>query len=185
MPAPQEFSVVRELARREVERHQKRWYGITASAPQFVDQNGLTEWVVDVRVGVKEGWALVRECPISQWALGVVNDLNVPVTLERSEAGQLTVIARSVVRAPNVVLDTYTYNDLGRVFMANLVESTDGWTDGYGHAVIDPTTQTGVSARWRWQQDMVEWGSTDFEYGTTELEEVDAGWVEESIARPS
>lgn len=178
-----EFSIVRELSRREVERHRRRFVGITVSAPRFVDVNGLYEWQVDVRVGTTEDWSVVRDVTVSQWALGVVNDLNVPVTLERSESGQLTVIARSVVRAPNIAVDTYTPNDLGRLFLTNLVETSDGWTDGYGHAMTDPTTQTGASGRWIWENDPVEWGSTDFVLGETPLDGTLAGWLREATDR--
>lgn len=181
---PDEFSITRDIARREVERHHQRIVGITASSPVFKDINGKLEWTVHVRVGVKEGWALIRDVAISEWAIGIVNDMNVPVTLERSEAGRLTIIARSVIRVPNVVLDTYTANDLGRIFILNHVQSAGSWYDGFGHAVTDPTTQTGQSAEWIWRNDLIEFDSADFEYGETPLDGVIAEWQTKVISRP-
>lgn len=179
MASPREFSVVRELSRREVERHQKRFVGITVSAPEHRDVNGKLEWVVDVRVGYDLDWALIKDCGIAQWAVGIVTDMNVPVLCERGESGKVTVIARSDVRLPDIALDTYSLADLGMTFMSGVVRGADGvHRDGFGHEVTDPAAETGTSNRYRWTNPLIEWGSTDFDYGTTPLDATDPGWEE-------
>lgn len=175
-----EFSVVRELSRRELERHQKRFVGVTATVPAHVDVNGSLEWQVDVRVGAGATWALVKGCGIAQWAVGIVTDMNVPVLCERGEAGKVTVIARSEIELPDIVLDTYSHEELDLGFMTQIDGSN---RDGFGHAVTDPSTLEGESLRYTWSAEKVAWGSTDFVYGQTLLDEVVAGWTEEEIER--
>jgi len=149
------FHIAKEISRRELERHQRRIIGITASAPRFVDVNGVSEWVCDVRVGRVEQQGLIRDCLIAQWALGVVNDFDVPVLMERSEAGRLTIIARSEVRLPNVSLRTFSFAQLGFIFMTGLLEDDDGdWRDGFGHLMEDPNDLTGTATTWTWVQEL-------------------------------
>ncbi len=185
-----EFSIVREMSKREVEAHGRRFIGVTASTPSFVEQddNGLTEWVCDVRVGVHEGWALVKNCLITQWALGVVTDINIPVTCERSVAGRVTIIARSQIHLPDIILDRFEYEELDFAFMRGLELQDDGsLLDGFGFemAVAGSVTVVGDQTDEEAQNDseafgtgsqnqsvvfsnpLIEWGSTDFEYGVT------------------
>lgn len=184
MADPRSFSVVRELSRRELERHQKRFVGVTASAPAHVDVNGSLEWQVDVRVGAGSTWAIVAGCTIAQWAVGIVSDMDVPVLCERSESGRVTVIARSEILLPDIVLDTYTHEELEFGFMTGVrLDSGGTHRDGFGHAVTDPASEEGSSLRYTWSADEVAWGGTDFVYGTTLLDEVAAGWDEESLSR--
>ena len=141
--ATSEFSVVREISRRELESHQKRFTGITISAPAFItqDDNGLLEWVCDVRIGVVEGWAIVKNCLVAQWAIGVVTDAEIPVLCERSEAGRVTIIGRSEVVLPQIALDIYEYEELDFFFMRNLDLEADGSiVDGFGFEMKPPGT---------------------------------------------
>ena len=172
------FTIVREISRRELERHQKRFIGVTASVPTHKDINGLLEWAVDVRVGVNNEWQIVKDVTISQWAIGIVTDLNVPVLCERSESGQVSVIARSDIKLPDIYLNTYTYNDLEFVFMANLTSSGGVYRDGYGYQMTDPTTQTGQETIYQHTVHKAQWGSTDFSYGTTPLNYSTEEWAE-------
>jgi len=189
-----EFSIIREMARREVEQHAKRFIGIVVTEPRFTtaDDNGLTEWVCDIRVGVEGGWAVITNVLIAQWALGVVTDINIPVLCERSEAGRVTVVARSEVALPDIRLDTYTYEELRFNFMRNLEILADGSVvDGFGYEFagpghvqvddldIEPEEQDDVvvpglstkdgpkNIRPVFRNELIEWGSTDFEYGIT------------------
>lgn len=176
--ASRSFSITREISRRELERHQKRFVGITASAPVHIDVSGLLEWQVDVRVGSDATWGLIKGVTIAQWALGIVADMNIPVLCERSEAGRVTIIARSEVRLPDIVYSVYTPQDLGLVFQTGLEDDGTGvYRDGYGYAMPDPTGETGISRTYTWTLFQVGWDSSDFEYGETELDGVDVEWT--------
>jgi hypothetical protein len=172
------FTIVREVSRREIESHVKRFVGVTASVPVHKDVNGLLEWTCDVRIGYDQDWAIIKDVIISQWAIGIVSDLNVPVLCERSENGQLTIIARSNIELPDITLNTYTYNDLDFVFMANLTETGGTYYDGFGYATTDPTTQTGQERVYTHTIYTLDWGSTEFTYGTTEWGSSEQGWTE-------
>ena len=178
-----EFSIIRELSRREVERHAKRFIGVTITKPEFKLQNDLTEWVCDIRVGVKEGWAKIPDCLIAQWALGAVTDMNIPVIAERSESGRVTIIARSDINLPDIILDTYSWEQLDFAFMRNLRTLEDGSVvDGFGHLFADPTEggytgPDGSSSSHHWESHIIEWGSTDFEYGVTRFGATVNEWV--------
>lgn len=182
-----EFSVVRELSRRELERHAKRFLGITVEQPRWREQNGLQEYVCDVRVGVKEGWALVKDCLVAQWAIGAITDMNIPVICERSEAGRVTIIARSQVRLPEIVLDTYSYDQLGFSFMHNLRTLADGSiVDGFGYEFASATEGSytapdGQSRTYELVSRLIEWGSTDFDYGVTPFGATVSEWIEEEV----
>lgn len=195
-----ELSIIRDLSRREVERHAKRFNGITVTEPEFrtQDDNGLTEWVCDVRVGTVHDWSIVKGCLIAQWALGVVTDVNVPVVCERSESGRVTIIARANVLLPDVRLDVYTYEEMGFSFMRNLTLQDDGsLVDGYGYEVVpagsveviegggagvseNKARAFGVGPKNRDRRlvsRLIEWGSTDFEYGVTLLGARVVEWI--------
>jgi hypothetical protein len=170
-----EFHIAREISREEVDRHvDRRLIGITASAPRYQDFNGVQEFVVDVRIGRVENQGLVKEVPVSQWALGVVTDINIPVLLERSEGGQLTVIGRSMIRLPDVRLTGYSFGALGIPFAANRIQQGDGtWADGFGFPSTDPNAEIVVTTDWVWNQ-----GETTLEVIGGELvETTTAGWV--------
>jgi hypothetical protein len=171
-----EFHIVREISREEIEAHlDKRLIGLTASAPRWKDVNGVLEYVVDVRIGVVENQGLIRDVPISQWAIGVVTDLNIPVIMERSEAGQLTVVARSMMRLPDVRVTSYSYGALGIPFAANLTQQDDGtWTDGFGYPANDPTAEIIITLDWLWEQGDVTLEIVDGEL----VETTTAGWVQ-------
>lgn len=198
-----EFSVIREMSRREVESHAKRFVGVVVKEPRFttVDDNGLTEWVCDVRVGVEGGWATISNVLIAQWALGVVTDINIPVLLERSEAGRVTVIARSEIALPDIRLDAYTFEELSFGFMRNLEILADGSVvDGFGYEFAGAGHVTSeelnllpeeeddvefVGLRTRdgpknirpvFTNRLIEWGSTDFEYGVTDFGARNQAW---------
>lgn len=176
-----EFSIVRELSRREVERHTKRFIGVTVSEPSFreLDDGARTEWACDIRVGVREGWAVIRNVLIAQWAVGAITDINIPVLCERSEAGRITVIARSEVDLPDIVLDSYSYEDLNMSFMRNLRALDDGsFVDGFGFEILPSTTdgvittpigEEGEKITETFESSVIEWGSTDFEFGITPM----------------
>ena len=171
-----EFQIVREIAREEVERStEKRLIGLTASAPRFIDVGGVTQYVVDVRIGRKENQGLIRDVLVSQWAFGAVTDINVPVVLERSEGGQLTVISRSMIRLPNVRASAHNFAALDMVFAANLVEQEDGsWLDAFGFPATDPTVPITVTTNWEWIQ-----GETTLDLIGDELvETTTSSWVE-------
>ena len=138
------------IARREVERHKKQFIGLTASAPRFVDQNGLLEWVCDVRVGTSLDAEIVKDVRIAMPQPGLVNDINVPVVVERSETGRLSVIARSEVRLPDIRITSYTLNDLGFLFMTLLEQDSEGvWRDGFGHEMTSPVS-AGTTVGYTW-----------------------------------
>lgn len=186
-----EFSIVRELSRREVDRHQRRFIGITISEPVFKDNNGLLEWVCDVRVESRGqytsesppippgSWGIIRNVLLAQWTLGLVADMNVPVLLERSESGRVTIVARSEVRLPEINLNSYSYFELGFIFMAQLTERTDGWFDGFGYGMADPETVTGTAASAEWNNDLVPFGNDpdgDFVWDDTPWGDRRARW---------
>ena len=171
------FSVVRDLSRREIEAHQKRFVGITVTIPEHREIDGKLEWVCDVRVGYNQDWAVVRDVTISQWALGIVTDMNVPVLCERGESGQVTIIARSQVLLPDIVLTVYTHDELGFDFMHGLEDDGTGtYRDGFGYAVNVPTgSQETV---YQHTQTAAEFGSADFVFGTTNMNEFESEWEE-------
>jgi len=173
-----DFAIVHEISRREVERHQKRFIGVTINAPEHREIGGLLEWVCDVRVGYNNAWAAIKDVTISQWALGIVTDMNVPVLCERNEAGLVTIIARSEVRLPNIRLTTYSYNDLDFVFMGNLTLTGSTYLDGFGYAMTDPTTETGATINYDFIAQLIDWGGTEFVYGTTKVDGATYGWEE-------
>ena len=147
--------LVQDVARREVDRHRGYMLGLTASVPRFVDVdgNGTLEYVVDLRVGVKENQGLVKSVLVSQTAYGVVTDINIPVFVERSENGQLTVVSRASVRLPNVRLTVYSYGALGIVFASDAVQQPDGtYLDGFGYPTLDPTGETEIQTDYIWTQ---------------------------------
>lgn len=150
------FFIAREVARKEVERHRGQIIGITASAPIFKDQNGVLEWVCDVRVGVRENQGLIRDVLIAQTQVGIVNDLNIPVLMEVSESGRLTIVARTSIRLPDVSLRRFTFYELDFVFMCNLTEQSDGvYVDGFGYPAESPIGQIGESQSWSWLQNTI------------------------------
>jgi hypothetical protein len=168
------FQITKALARREVERHRGDLIGITASAPVFKDQNGLYEWVCDVRIGVRENQGLVKDVLIAQEATGVVNDLNIPVLMQRDDAGRLTIYSRAAVRLPDVSLTTYSYAELGFLFMSNLIEQDDGtYLDGYGYPMSNPESEIGVGQTWSWVQQTFSLDDLDEE---GDIDEVTAHW---------
>lgn len=175
-----EVSTAAAIARREVDRGQRRIIGVTVSSPIFKDNNGLLEFVCDVRVGENEDWRIIKDVLIAQEAQGIVNDLDVPVTMERNEAGRLSIVARSVLHiANNVRHTTYTYEELKYSFMS-LVEFVDGaFRDGFGYTASDPedTDTTGVSEDCSFTVALIEWGSTGFEYGETEFGATTTEWT--------
>jgi len=141
-----EFTIVRELSREEIERHQRRFIGVTASTPAHVEgQTGIFEWVADVRIGFESSWYVVKKCLISQMAFGVVTDIGIPVQCERSEAGRVTIVGRSEVLLPDIVLNTYTHYELALGYMAEIQynHTTSAWEDGFGSAKSSPTADTG------------------------------------------
>ncbi len=163
-------STAAEVARREVDRHRQRFIGITINAPSFQDVNGVLEYVVDVRIGTNEKFEIVREVLIAQEAQGIVTDAKVPVTIERSENGRLSIIARSDVRLPDIQANSYTFGELGFAFMS-LLESGSPFTDGFGHLSSDPeaTDAVGTETIHTFTITPTEWGGTDFVYGTSIL----------------
>ena len=207
------FSITREIARKELYRHQSRFLGVTTTAPRYIDQgdtdtDAFMQWVVDVRmdirqfggkdfkgfaykkanVGLREDeydfgvvdpeWGLLKNVVVSQWAVGAITDLGMPVLMERDEAGQITVIARSAIRLPDITYKTYSYNDLGFVFMTNLIQDTDGnYFDAFGQPATDPSTVTGSTLKYTWDEQKVDWGGTDFVFGATLIDENNPQWI--------
>lgn len=167
-----------QLARREVERHKKRFIGLTASAPRFTDQNGLLEWVCDVRVGVDISAEIVKDVRIAMPQPGLVNDINIPVVVERSETGRLSVIARSEVRLPDIRITSYTYNDLGFLFMTGLEQDSEGtWRDGFGHEMTSPETAgSRISYTWNSELDELE----DVDIDNDGFWDTTSQWIQES-----
>ncbi len=163
-------STAAEVARREVDRHRQRFIGITINAPIFKDVNGALEYVVDVRIGTNEKFEIVREILIAQEAQGIVTDAKVPVTIERSENGRLSIISRSDVRLPDIQADSYTFGELGFAFMS-LLESGSPFKDGFGFVLPDPeaTDAVGTATTHTFTITPTEWGGTDFVYGTSIL----------------
>jgi hypothetical protein len=165
---PEEFSfspggggvkLVEMISRREVDRHKDLLLGLTASTPRFAaNSEGRMEYTCSVRVGVVENQGLVEGVIISQWAQGIVTDFNIPVILERSVAGRLTIIARAEMILPDVRVTSYSYGSLGVPFIANLSydESTGKWYDGFGYeSALDPYSQVQSLTYYAWQQGMV------------------------------
>jgi hypothetical protein len=172
------FSIVRIITRNELDRHQKRFLGITVTAPKLQTIDGKLEYVCDVRVEAVEGWGLIQNVIVSQWAIGAVADMNVPVLCERSEAGQITIIARSVVRLPDIRYTTHSLADLGLLFMSTAEEDEAGvWRDGFGFPVLDPTTETGATTEWRWTNDLIPFNAEDFIFGQSPFGSTDPKWT--------
>lgn len=170
-----EFFIAREISREEVERHvDKRLIGITASAPRFINVGSVTEYVVDVRIGRVENQGLIRDVLISQWAIGVVSDVNIPVVMERSEGGRLTIVGRSEIRLPDVRLTAYSVGHLGIPFYANVIDVGGGlWEDAFGFPSNDPNTDIVIEQNYVWNQ-----GETLLEVIDGELvETTNAEWV--------
>lgn len=177
------FTITRIIAADELAKHAKRFVGITVTAPTLKTIGSGTglEYVCDVRVGTAASWGLIKDVIVSQWTVGVVTDMNVPVLCERSEAGQVTIIARSVVRLPDISATTYSYADLGLTFMLGLVADESGvYRDGFGHAMADPTLDTGEHTDYTWSVGLIPWGDPEFSWGVTEwgATRADAGWAE-------
>jgi hypothetical protein len=172
------IDVYQRLARREVERHQKRLVGLTASAPKLITTtDGRNEFTCSVRIGVKEEQGLVKDVLIAQWAIGIISDINVPVLMERSEAGRLTIISRAQVRLPNVRLTQYSWGSLDLVFASNFdYDAIDQvWKDGYDYPTLaNPEGDVSLRRNWVWQQHLVSLDDFDDE---TELDEVDSSWI--------
>ena len=195
------FSIVREIARKELWRHQRRFIGITVTTPMYIEQGDTDmpahmEWVCDVRVDIRQfggadfkgfnneddvieaQWGLVKNVVVSQWAVGAVTDMNVPVVLERNEMGRISIIARSNVRLPDIRYKTYSYNDLGFVFMQYLNLDTEGdYTDGFGYSIADPSTVTGVTRNYTWDNSTTDFYGTDFIFGQVELGGNNPAWI--------
>ena len=173
------FSIVRDISRRELERQQKRFIGVTINAPVFKDVsgNGQLEFVCDVRVGVQDGWAAVRNVLIAQWAEGVITDMNIPVLCERSEAGRVTIIARSLIRLPDIVYSAYTLEALGLDFMRVVDYQNGQWVDGFGHSADAPVSEE-QRMEYSLSSSAPEWGSPDFIYGVTNIDDRSYAWVE-------
>lgn len=168
---------VQRIARREFERHQKTIIGITASAPKLsTTQDGKYEFTCSVRVGVREQQGLVKEVLLAQWVIGVIADVNVPVMMERSEGGRLTIIARAQIRLPNVRLTQYSWGSLDLVFASNLDYDDDEgvWKDGFGYPTkANPDGDVSITRDWIWQQHLVTLDQLDDD---TPLDDVDSGW---------
>jgi hypothetical protein len=170
------FHITKEISRREVEAHRSDIVGITASSPRFVDQNGVLEWVCDVRVGVRENQGLIKDVLIAQTAVGIVTDMNIPVLMSHDEAGRLAIISRAQVRLPDVYLRSYSYADLGFLFMVPADEQEDGtWEDGFGYTVSSPEGETGTASVWQWIQQVT---SIDDLGDDLDLDDVTARWEE-------
>lgn len=199
-----DFSIVRNLSRRELERHEKRFTGITITEPRWAiqDENGAMEYVVDIRVGRDSTWSSVKNVLISQWAIGAITDINVPVLCERSEAGRVTIIARSEINLPDIRLDAYSYSEMEFDFMRNLEVRADGAVvDGFNYELrppgsVDPDDfvldlgeiddvqvppliiddEGETNRRPVFVNYLIRWGSTDFEYGVTHFGARVQGW---------
>mgnify|MGYP003325016485 CR=1 FL=1 len=211
MAGNRSFSIIRELSRKELDRHQKRFLGVTTSVPKYINQGDTDtaahmEWVTDVRIDVRQfggvdfkafdgtnsplepKWGLLKNVIISQWAVGAVTDMNMPVLLERGESGRITVIARSSMRLPDITYKTYSYNDLGFLFMKQLTLDSSGelggrageYVDAFNFVVDSPLTETGATRTNVWDNERIQYGSTDFIWGVTTVDENDPGWTESS-----
>ena len=153
------LQLVQGVARREVERHRELFLGLTASVPRFdSNSDGLMEYTCSVRVGAKENQGLVENVLISQWAHGIVTDFNIPVIMERSAAGRLTIISRAELILPEVRVTSYSYGTLGVPFAANLDydEASGKWYDGFGYeSALDPNANVHALVYYEWQQGLV------------------------------
>lgn len=175
---PDTFSIAREISRREVERHKKRFTGITVNTPEHREIGGKLEWVCDVRVGWRNTWEVIKDVTVAQWAQGIVTDMNVPVLCERNEAGQVTIIGRSEIHLPNISHITYSYNELGLLFMTNLTQSGNAWYDGFGYEMPDPEAESGATTNYTFIAQRISWDSADFKYGVTSLDAASYKWSE-------
>lgn len=174
---------IAQIGRREVEAHRRIITGITAERPRYavVDQAGHKEWVVDVYLGEKgsEEQHIVRNCPIAYVAHNLVTDVRMPVELERSKQGKLTVVGRSKyvpagTQTPNGSILEPTYHELevnlaamGLLWIADLDVEREKWgakpwgdpgkpfqqmtvRDGWGNVLAGPDVdQEDVPARLR------------------------------------
>ncbi len=150
-----EFSIVRELARREVESRKSPFVGLTASVPSFGlvnEDEDLYEYTCDVRVGVREGWGLIRGVVIASAAIGVVTDLGLPVLVERSDSGRLTIIGRSQLRLPDVSLIAYSYESLGLGFARGTERLSGIDIDGFGYPLGNVSGEFESAETWTWTE---------------------------------
>lgn len=171
---------IKKVSRREVDRGQRRIIGITASTPRYkiLDDTGRVEFVVDVRVGVKENQGFIPDVLVASWAQGIITDFNIPVLMERSPAGRLAIIARAEIRLPDVAVDTYSYGSLKMPFAAQVIQQSDGtYKDAFGFPANDPNEATEVSQLWIWTQGIEEVDDIETPDGDI-LERTTAKWVE-------
>jgi hypothetical protein len=170
-------TVVRELARREVARHRDLLVGLTVSTPTYKSINGLTEFVVDVRIGTDPNVPVVKDVVVVSSAVGVVNDFRMPVLVERSEAGILTVVGRSDILLPDVSVRSYSLHELGLDFMSSATQDESGdWHDGFGFPAPDPTAAVGTEVGYAWELRMILFGEKD--WGAFDFGEVIYQWTE-------
>lgn len=93
--------IAHQIARREIEAHRKTVNGITAEQPRYavVDKAGNKEWVVDVYLNPdgKEEPSIARNVPIAPIAHELITDVRMPVEMQRSKQGKLTIVGRGKV----------------------------------------------------------------------------------------
>lgn len=124
------------MGRREFETHRQHYDGITATLPTYkeVDSAGNKEWVCDVYLGPSDSvnFKIAKDVPIAPFARELVGGARVPVLLERSRQGKLTVVGRAKVvpagaqiEGGSVLDPTYRFTehnlaDLGLLHVADL-----------------------------------------------------------------
>lgn len=140
--------------------------GVTASEPNYVAipaagvEGAVNEFVVDVYLikgnsqavvlgSVDAGIAKIDNVLVAHEAVGeIIGKLNVPVELERSASGQLTVIGRSKIALPQLQLDEYSLVDLGMLHLAEYTRNSAGvLVDGFCRPVVGGTQALGASVR--------------------------------------
>ena len=170
--SPQEFTTIRTIARREVERHTNELIGITTSEARFEEVNSVHEYVIDVRLWKDNEWETVKNVLLAQNVTGIIDGVSIPVILKPGKSGRLQVVGRAdiTIAEEGVYSRVRSYSDLGISFLAlREQDSTGTWVDGFGYAVGNPSSETGVSDDVAYQlvTSLIEWGSTDFDYGVT------------------
>lgn len=150
MPIAATIADVKLISQREAAAAGRKIIGIVISEPRYdwVPAEGVDgavlEFLADVQIlegasqqvvpgATGDGLSVVRNLIIAHEAVGdLLTDAMIPVEIERSSSGQLTIVGRSKVRLPSLRLDTYSLKDLGMMHLSGLTLVNGQWQDPFG-----------------------------------------------------
>lgn len=150
MPIAATIADVKLIAKREAVASGKKLIGIIVSEPRYdwVPDEGadgaVLEFLADVQIlegpsqqivpgSTGDGLSVVRNLIIAHEAVGdLLTDSLIPVEIEKSVSGQLTIVGRSKIRLPSLRLDTYSFSELGLMHLSGLSLENGQWVDPFG-----------------------------------------------------